>query len=1132
MTNERQQHTGMVTDLRARVEAVRRLEERSEAALRFWRVFAIGMGAILLLALLEALANWSASTRTTIAVLTLLVCATAALQVLLPLLRSWNVLAGASHFDVAQRIGAAFPPVRDRLLNALQMSSRPTDADWVSADLAAEAIRVLHRDIAALDLMTSVDRSPIHRWRTLSALVVAVGSLLFVAAPGTLVGSMQRLLLFTREFTPPPRYLLSVTPGTIEAVKGARIDVRVDVRERSGARVDRVVDVELLHRVTGQDPFDRTHLRRDSSETYATTLSDLRLTTEYYATAGGIASDRYQITVLDRPVLHAFRVRLEPPSYARLPVRVQEEFLGDIRALAGTKITITGEASKPLAEGVLRFGDSSAVPLRVRDRAFVGTFTVRSAGTYHAEIVDTAGLSNTSPVRYPITILPDGLPLVRIVDPGRNIDVAGDEPVGLFIEAADDYGVGSLRLGYRLSHSKFEDVRETYTFRSIPLLPGDRTAVQTVERWDLEPLRLVPEDVVEYFVEVFDNDDVSGPKSSRSQMYTLRLPSLEEVFTDLEKGHEQTLEDLGSALEDAKKLHEDLEKISQDLKQNKEADWERQQEAKEMARKVEEIRKKVDETGRRMDAMTSQMQQQQVLSTETLEKYLELQNLFQQMNTEELQQALRQMQQSMQNINREQLQKALEQVQFSEERFRQNIERTINLLKRIQVEQKLDEVTKRAADLAQRQEEAIRQADSLGRTDEDQARRQEELAADQQRLQQESSDLQRRMEEFFTEMPAEKMAELNRQLSEQRLDEAMRQAAQQMRNGDTRAARHQQTAARQALQEFAEQMSALQKQMLQNQAGHVMNSLRRATSDLLEISRDQEALRNEARNAPANSPQLRQNAQRQLRTLQDLSNVIANLAELAQRSFAVTPGMGKALGDALTNMHNAMRDLEGRNGTQASQDQTGAMASLNGAAQQVQQALQAMMQGSEGMPGGMGLMQQLQMMAGQQQSLNMQTQHMGGMEALQRAAEAARISREQEAVRKSLEQLDREARASAGTERALGDLRQIAEEMREVVRNLEQNNASPETIRRQERILSRLLDASRSMQERDFERRRRATTGRHVIRRGPAEAQTDQVRSRLREDLLRALEQGYARDYQELIRKYFEELEKSETVRP
>jgi hypothetical protein len=718
-----------------------------------------------------------------------------------------------------------------------------------------------------------------------------------------------------------------------------------------------------------------------------------------------------------------------------------------------------------------------------------------------------------------------------VLEPGRNIDIAGDMPVGLLIEAADDYGVGSGRLAYRLSHSKFEEVRESYITRSLALPPGDRTQVQVMDQWDLSSLRLVPEDVVEYFVEVFDNDNINGPKSARSPLFTLRLPSLEEVFTDLDRGQETALDEMRESLEDSRKLRDELEKLSQDLKQNKETDWSKERQTQEMAKRLEDLQKKVDETARKMDEMTAQMEQQRVLSPETMEKYLELQSLFQELDTKALQQALRQMQQSMQNIDREQLRQALEQAQFSEERFRKNLERTIELLKRIQVEQKMDEVVKRANELAERQAEEGSKADSLGRMTEEMAKRQEEFAKAQEELQSAAQDLQRRMEEFFTEMPAEQMMKLNESLEAQQLDEMMRQAAQEMRQGNQSAARQKQQNAQRSLEQFAQQMSAMQQQMLQQQAVQSMNALRRATADLLEISADQEALRNQARSAPPNSPQLRENAQGQQRAMQDLGNVISALGEEAQRSFAVTPGMAKALGEAMTQMQNAMRDLEGRNGSQASQDQTSAMGSLNGAAQQVQDALQQLMQGSEGSPGGMGLMQQLQMMAGQQQSINLQTQQMANMEMMRRASEAARLAHEQEAVRKSLEQLDREARSSGTGDRALGDLRQLADEMREVIRQLEQNNASPETIRRQERILSRLLDASRSMQERDFERRRRATTGRTIARPGPTAVEPP-ARSRLREELDRALEQGFARDYQELIRKYFEALERERTEKP
>lgn len=174
-------------------------------------------------------------------------------------------------------------------------------------------------------------------------------------------------------------------------------------------------------------------------------------------------------------------------------------------------------------------------------------------------------------------------------------------------------------------------------------------------------------------------------------------------------------------------------------------------------------------------------------------------------------------------------------------------------------------------------------------------------------------------------------------------------------------------------------------------------------------------------------------------------------------------------------------------------------------------------------------MQQLQMMAGRQMSLNMQTQQMGGM-SQQQAAEAARLAKEQGAIQKSLEELNREAQQSGDQKKLLGDLQKIAEEMKEVVGNLEQNNVNPETIKKQERILSRLLDASKSTRERDYEKKRKAETGTQITRRSPKDLDWNSLegKSQLREELLKALEQGYSKDYQELIRKYFEELEKTE----
>jgi hypothetical protein len=66
------------------------------------------------------------------------------------------------------------------------------------------------------------------------------------------------------------------------------------------------------------------------------------------------------------------------------------------------------------------------------------------------------------------------------------------------------------------------------------------------------------------------------------------------------------------------------------------------------------------------------------------------------------------------------------------------------------------------------------------------------------------------------------------------------------------------------------------------------------------------------------------------------------------------------------------------------------------------------------------------------------------------------------------------------------------------------------------------------MRERDYEKRRRAEVGKDYKRTSPADIDlnTKDGRKKLREELLKMLDEKYSKDYEDLIRKYFEELEK------
>ncbi len=1122
--------TNILHEIEERLSAVRSLQMRTELKSHILTFSTATLLSLTAAGFLELIFRFNAAGRTVLFFSALLLLATLLVRnVIIPVLRSLGWLSVPDNFELAEKIGSHFPAIKDRLLNLLQLHEElRSGRSLYSPELIDASFQDLASVVRPLDFQTTVDSSSVRKSLRHFGMVVTGVFLLVLSSPTGLLEAYGRLLAFRQEFTAPTAYDFEVHPGNADVVKGEHVEVRIRVHSNTTAPLP-TSGLELFYQPEGQAMAEHKQVRADSTGVFTTTLTNLRSTTEYYVKLDGVESDRYTLTVVDLPVLRSFQVRLDYPSYTQLPPRMQDEFVGDVTALAGTRVSLSGTVSKEIVEGKIIFDSTRTIPLGVRDDLFSGGFIVESDGQYHIEVRDELSLTNPNPIRYQVRVVPDEHPTVTILEPGRNLDIAGTQSLPLLIQAKDDFGITVIRLAHRLIHSRYEPPQQTYRFIPIPFAPRREGAMEVAFAWDLSPLSLVPEDVVEYYVEVFDNDAVRGPKSGRSQTYLLRLPSLEEVFAEAEQGQEQSLEQLKQSLDEAKQLKEKLESISQDFKTNKPMDWQQQKKLEEMSKKYNELQQRLAEAQQTLDEVVQKMDQQNILSQETMEKYLELQQLFEQLDSGELQQILKQMQQAMQNVNREQLQQALQSMTFSEERFRQSIERTIELLKRIQIEQKLDEVRKRAETLLQQQEELL---DQTERAQGDQkqldelAHQQRELAEQEKKLEEAMTDLESRMEQFPLEMPVDQFQQTRQQLQQQAVPQKMQQASEMMAGGQPQQAMENQEQAAQSLKEAQQGLSSLQQQMMQQQLQYVLNEMRKATNNLLELSKRQESLKHQSQSAPPNSPQLRQNAQDQLRTMQDLGNVVRGLTELAKRSFAVTPEMGKAIGEAFQKMQGAMNNLEARNGFMASQEQGAAMSSLNKAAMEMQQAMQNLMKGGGGGGAG-GLMQQLQAMAGQQQSINMQTQQMRA------AAEAARLAVEQEAVRKSLEQLNREAQASVEGRRILGDLDEIAREMQEVVRNLEQNNVNPETIRKQERILSRLLDASRSMRERDFEKRRRAETGRQIARQSPAELDpsTLEGRSRLREDLLKAMEQGYARDYQELIRKYFEALQKAEVKR-
>ena len=1049
-------------------------------------------------------------------------------RIAVPLGRLSGFLAADRDAVTAVKVGAAFPGIRDRLLNALQLIADRNTTTIASPGLIDAALEDFDHDFAGVDFAAMVDTSGPRRMVRMLGVTAAVCALIVILFPTAFSSAAHRLIYYTDAFEAPAPFRFVVEPGDAEVLKGENVSVSVRC---DGAALN---EITLALRPEGQVADEERILAAGPDGSFRYDVMALKATTQYAVHARGVESDRFTLSVIDRPVVKLLRCTVSPPAYARLPEQRLEDNVGDVTALRGTKVTLALQANKELREALIVFSDSTSVPLAVTGHRGSGTLTLMKERMYHVLLRDSAGTPSAHAVDYALHIIPDAFPTVSIVMPGANLDVTDNTAIALLMKVTDDFGYSRLRLAYKLVQSRYEQPAVEFTFIPLPLPPQGGGEALVPYNWNIAALHLVPEDVVSYYVEVFDNDNIAGPKSAMSEVYSLRLPSLDEVFADADKKHEAGIAQMSEALKQAQEARKELEELQQDLKSNKEKlDWQERTKAEELLKKYEEVHAGMEGVSQTIEQMAADLQKNQVLSRETLDKYEQLQHLMQQLSSPEFADAMKKLQDAMQQLSPEALKQALQQFSFSEENFRQSIERTLNLLKRIQIEQKVDEAVRRSEAMTRAQEELQKRTEQAPAGDkkqmEDLAREQKELSRQLEDLRRELEALRGKMEEFPSEMPLAEMKQAQQDLQESGLEKQMEDIAknlEQMRNTD--ASRSQEQAIR-SMRKTSDQLRQVQKTLQQSQQREIVNAMRKAMEDLLDLSGREEELKNETQGLEQNSQRFRENAQEQMDVMRDLGAVTERLSTLSQKTFGITPEMGKSIGNALRAMSGSMQSVEQRNRPGASQQQSEAMGSLNEAAQQLQSAMSAMMQGGGQGMGMSGLMQRLQRMSGQQQGINDGTKELGGLSAEQ-VASMGRLAAEQGLVRKSLEQLTREAAASGELSKMLGDLSRVAQEMREVQTDLAGGNVLPETVRKQDKILSRLLDAQRSARERDFEKNRTSTAGKTSVRPGPAEIDltTQEGRNRLRRDLQKALEEGYARDYEDVIRKYFEVLEQYE----
>ena len=755
-----------------------------------------------------------------------------------------------------------YPDLHDDLTNALEldpMRLQQSNPHGMSLDL----VHALHRQTA--QKIRDYTPQAVMRRQRFQGLAgcgfLVLAALLVTVIQPALLSNAVHMMLHPFSYLPSRDIHLAIYPEQVTIARGTNLEVRVDTSEGAPRRIDLLVK-------RPEQPDKRYAMEPLEQGSFRYVFLKPQTSFSFQGLAGSSASPEGTATVVPAPAIGKMSLHYLFPDYTGLAARTQEGG-GDIQALPGTQVRLSMQANVPLSKGRLHFADGSELPLSLQEQTLTGEILVMSEGSYSVEVEDTHGLKNTQPPWYTVQLTPDETPSVKLLHPEDGQEIDETTVVDIRYEAEDDFGLQDASLVY---------IGVDGVEHRVALHMGrfDRRRVAERFTWDMYQHPLPDGETVQVYIEVYDNDTISGPKKGVSETLTLKVRNRQqehEALQDLQKEIADTLLDL---LADHLELADELDTASEDSELSREQLQQAQQQQQQAMQRAEQLSEQIDQ------AMTKVQND----PYSTYETFTDLQAL--QRNMDYLQQNLMpQLQQNMQAMNpqsaspeqREQAEQSLEEVV-------EELERLSSLADDIATSEKFHDLMQLSTKMMEQQNQLLSAMDNLPEDFKG-----GEIPPELQKMLDALDDLMQELANALSRMPQMSPDEfLNQQLSnlpltdmQQQLNEIQKKLAE----GDLEGARK---LAEELLKTLSNMVASMQNMMQQSRSGSMnamSQQLQESSDALTDLVQRQEAIVDDTQRLDHDALQRLNEAQQQaFEALQ--SQLGQEISELSEQAGALS----------------------------------------------------------------------------------------------------------------------------------------------------------------------------------------------------------------------------------------------------
>ena len=553
-----------------------------------------------------------------------------------------------------------FPEIEDQLINILELAE---DEGNINALLQAG----IDQKIQNISHYQFTDAIEFKKLRVLFftfsfavVLILSVGYFL----PGLYKESFSRFIHFQQEFFKPVPYRLILDEDLLTVKRGNPLDLKVFCE---GYEVPDILYITI----SGKNYL----MQKENDSTFTYHLDQVFHSFSFIFTDLVYSSKPYFVKTNPNPLLLNYAINIVPPAYT-LVKKWSVENVADIKVPYGSQLSWIFELADSDSLR-MNFSDTCFYADR-REAYFEFEKNVYRNQSYSIDLINSF-YANKDVLSFDIEVLPDSYPEIRVVQSRDSTDYCRFYFRGSLI---DDYGFHDLKFHITSLEQDTSIVLPLYQYQL------EQEFYYTFNFKDINHLG----DSFTYFFTVTDNDPFYPFKKACSETFQFHYLSNNELLDSLEN-HFYTVDQLAdSSFVVNIELSRQIEDFKKKIFTEKLSDWEKQQMIREIVDKknfLDNILDRIKDENSDMMRMNNSFSQ---TKADLLEKQLQVEKLLGEIMDEELQKLFDELDELATDFDQNRLNDLLNNSHFSVDDFSKQIDRNLEMLKRLKVEQMLEKL--------------------------------------------------------------------------------------------------------------------------------------------------------------------------------------------------------------------------------------------------------------------------------------------------------------------------------------------------------------------------------------------------------------------------------------------------------